>query len=141
MDVGTRDGRSAKPRGYLVSDDQSGQEVSAGRAVALGDREPAGQNMDGGMSAPEAVALVHFERDSGGGVNERGAHRGGAVVCGDDGGFGGRHVLGSPLSEAQIFRFQHTGGYRAEGIQRNVTAGGNRTWGQAVERGVCDETG
>ena len=141
VDVGTRGGRSAQPRGYFVPDDQGGQEVGAGRAVALGDPEQAGQDVDGGMSTSEAVALVHFERDAGGGVDERGAHRVGAVGRGDDGGSGGRHVPGSPRSEAQIFRFQHTGGYRAERIQRNVAGGGYGAWGQAVERGVCGETG
>ena len=141
VDVGTRDGRAAQPRGHFVSDYQRRQEVSARRALALGYRQQSGQYVDGGVSAAESVALVHFERDAGGGVHQRGAHGGSAMGRGDYGGLGGRHVLGRPSRKPQILRFLHTGGNRAQRIKRHVAGGCNRAGRQVGEREVGGELG
>ena len=67
----------ADSRGDLITGDDALQKFSAAGAPFLGHRQRRGNHVDGGMSSPQPVALIHLQGHSGGCVGQGGEYRGG----------------------------------------------------------------
>ena len=122
MHVGARHGGPADARGHLVARHDGLEETRPVGAALLGHREGAGHHVNGGMSAAPAIALVHLERDAGGGVDERREQRIGLGVVADEGGGRPRGALGHGPRQPRVLGLRAAREHGAQRVEEHQPA-------------------
>src|SRR5262245_22478909 len=115
--------------------------MATGESLFLGNGECAGNHVDRRMSAAQAIALVHLERDTGRRVAERGPEAIRARCVPEQRRGRARGAGGGELGKARVLGKGAAAQHGAQRVEEHELGGGHGGRGERVETYTGGETG